>query len=204
VGLTSWQPEKSFEEVQNPIGDWLSDPVSSKDEEYGDNEDDDEEDAALATLSEDDEPSWVKGTISKPVQQFMEGSWPKPMCLHESMQPWWGDVANYFCESDMMHGMAEMRVPAVGQLESNQVVAWHAPQTLGEEIYTLDIVPGKLWMPLVTFRMGRCHMTQGSGNSQSHKIIASLRPYAAADWLLTKKSKPVKLGSIYPCIWPPK
>ena len=69
AGLTPREPEKTFEEMMAAIGDSLSDLASSDDRE--DREDEDEE-TELGKLSEDDEPSWVMGTISKTVQQSME------------------------------------------------------------------------------------------------------------------------------------
>jgi len=55
----------------NAIGDILSDLTSSDDEE--DAEDDEEDDdTEHGKLSEDDEPGWVIGTISKSVKRRME------------------------------------------------------------------------------------------------------------------------------------
>jgi len=70
AGLTSREPEKTFQEMLAAIGDCLSDLASSNDGEDGDDEDD--EDTEQGKLSEDDEPSWVIGTITKTVQQHME------------------------------------------------------------------------------------------------------------------------------------
>jgi len=70
VGLTSRDPEKMFEEMLVAIGDCLCDLVCSDDGEDGEEEDD--EDSQQGNLSEDEEPGWVMGTITKPVQQGME------------------------------------------------------------------------------------------------------------------------------------
>jgi hypothetical protein len=67
AGLTSREPEKTFEEMLAAIGDSLSDLASSNDGEDG--EDEDDEDTEQGKLSEDDEPGWVMGTITKMVQQ---------------------------------------------------------------------------------------------------------------------------------------
>ena len=70
AGLTSREPEKTFEEMLVAIGDSLSDLASSDDGEDGEEEDDEE--TEQGNLSEDDEPGWVMGTITKTVQQRME------------------------------------------------------------------------------------------------------------------------------------
>ena len=80
------------------IGDSLSDLASSDDGEDG--EDDDDEETEQGKLSEDDEPGWVMGTITKTVQQRMERFRQKPMKLDELTQPGWEDAADYFRERD--------------------------------------------------------------------------------------------------------
>ena len=80
----------------NAIGDSLSDLASSDDEGDGENEHG-EEDTERGKLSEDDEPGWVMGKISKTVQHWMESFRPKQMRLDELMHPGWGDAADYFC-----------------------------------------------------------------------------------------------------------
>jgi len=47
------------------------DLASSDNEEHGEDEEDDEDDSELGKLSEDDEPSWVMGTICTTVQHCM-------------------------------------------------------------------------------------------------------------------------------------
>jgi len=78
---TTRMPETTFEEMLNAIGDSLSDLASADDEEDGEDVDDDEEDTELGKLSEDDEPGWVMGTISKMVQHRMESFRQKEMRL---------------------------------------------------------------------------------------------------------------------------
>jgi len=72
VGLTTTKPETTFDGMLNAIGDSLSDLASSDDGEDGEDEDDDEDNPELGKISEDDEPGWVMGTISKTVQHRME------------------------------------------------------------------------------------------------------------------------------------
>jgi hypothetical protein len=79
-GLTSRVPEKTFLEMMAPIGDSLSDLASSDDAEEGE---DDKEEAEQGKLSEDYEPGWVMGTISKTVQQRMESFRQKQMKHNE-------------------------------------------------------------------------------------------------------------------------
>jgi len=54
------------------IGVSLSDIACSNNEDDGEDEADDEEDTEQGKVSEDDEPGWVMGTISKMVPQCME------------------------------------------------------------------------------------------------------------------------------------
>jgi hypothetical protein len=78
VGLTSREPETTFEEMMAAIGDSLSDLASSDDGEDGEDED---EETEQGKLSKDDEPGWVMGTISKTAQQRMESFRQKQMKL---------------------------------------------------------------------------------------------------------------------------
>jgi len=55
----------------NAIRDSLSDLGSSDNEEDAEDEEDND-DAEQGKLSEDDEPGWVMGTVSKSVQHRME------------------------------------------------------------------------------------------------------------------------------------
>jgi len=69
AGLTTREPGKMFDEMLDTIRDSLSDLASSDDEEDGENDD---QDTDLGKLSENDEPSWLMGTISKTVKQHVE------------------------------------------------------------------------------------------------------------------------------------
>jgi len=74
VGLTSRKTEKSFPKMINAIRDSLSHLASSDNEKDGDDQGD-EEATELGNLSEDDQPGWVMGTISRTVQDHMERFW---------------------------------------------------------------------------------------------------------------------------------
>jgi hypothetical protein len=76
------------------IGDSLRELARSDDEEDGE----DDEDTEQGKLSEDYEPGWVMGTISKTVQQRMERFREKQLKLDELTEPGWGDAAGYFRE----------------------------------------------------------------------------------------------------------
>jgi len=90
------------------IGDSLSDLVSSDSGEDGEDEDDEE-----GKLREDVKHGWVMGTITKTIQQRMERIRQKQMKLDQLTQPGWEDAADYFRESDKMHGISELRVPVL-------------------------------------------------------------------------------------------
>jgi len=113
AGLTYREPEKTFDEMLVAIGDSLSDLASS--DNGVDGEDEDDEETGQGKLSEDDEPGWVMGTITKTVQKRMERFRQKQMKLDELTQLGWEDAADYFCERDKKYGTFELRVPAVVQ-----------------------------------------------------------------------------------------
>ena len=85
AGLKNREPEETFQGMMVAIGDSLGDLASSDDGEDGDNEDD--EATEQGKLSEDGEPGWVMGTITKTVQQRMERFRQKQMKLEELTQP---------------------------------------------------------------------------------------------------------------------
>jgi hypothetical protein len=91
----------TFEDMLNAIGDSVSDLASSDDEQDEEDKEEDEEDSDLGKLSDDDEPGWVIGTISKTVQHCMESCRQKQMKLDELTQLGWGDAAKYFRETDI-------------------------------------------------------------------------------------------------------
>jgi len=145
----------------NAIGNSLSDLVSSEDEEDGEDEDDDEEDTELGKLSEDDEPGWVMGTISKTVQHDMESSRQKQMRLHDLTQLGWVDRANNVCEIYMKYGTTELKVRALVTPQTDTTAATPSPTTFGKLMQVLDIVPRQSQMPQVTSRQGSSQMRLG-------------------------------------------
>jgi len=184
----------------NAIGESLSDLACSDDEEDGEHEEDDEEDSELGKLSEDDEPSWVMGTIFKTVQQCMESSWQTQMTLDELMQLGWGDPAEYFPESEMKYGTPEFEVPAVVKPQTDKVAATPALTTWRDFTHTVDGIPGQAQMLIGTVGPRSSHMTLGSEKPLSHKPVVTLTPDAVPDSSLITKSKPVEPRNCYPCI----
>jgi len=131
VGSSTTKPETTFEEMLNTIGDSLSDFATSDNGEDGVDEDDDVEESELGRLSEDDEPGWVMGTISKTVLHRMKRIQQKQMKLEVLMQPGWGDTADHFHERDEMYGTTELKVPAVFQPQIEYDAPSSAPTTYG-------------------------------------------------------------------------
>jgi hypothetical protein len=133
---TTGKPETTYEEMLNVIGGSLRDLSSSDDEQDGEDEEADEEDTELGKLSDDDEPGWVMGTITKTVQHCMESFPHKQMTLDELTQPGWGDAANHFLDRDMRYRTAELKVPVVVKLQIDSTTATPSPITVGEHMQT--------------------------------------------------------------------
>jgi hypothetical protein len=197
AGLTSRKPEKTFEEMMAAIRDSLSDLASSDDGEHGEDED---EETEQGKLSEDDEPGWVMGTITKTVEQRMESFRQTQMKLDELTQPGWEDAADYFRERDKKYGTAELRVPVVVQPQTDDGASAPPPTTFGERIERLDIVPGISQMPQGTSRPENSHIRLGSVKPQSNTSISGLEPAVEPDTSPLLKAKPVEASSFYPCI----
>jgi len=197
---TTGKPETRFEEMLNAIGHCLSDLASSNDEQNGEDEEDDEEDTELGKLSDDDEPGWVMGTITKTVQHRMESFRQKQMRLDELTQPGWADAANYFRERDMSYGTAELKVPAVVKPQIDSTTATPSPITVGEHMQTPEIVQGQLEMPAVISRPGSSQMRLGSEKPQSHQFIVVVAPGMATDSIPLQDANPVEHVSFYPCM----
>jgi len=172
------------------IGDSLSDLASSDDGE--DREDEDDEETEQGKLSEDDEPGWLMGTITKAVQQRMERFRPKQMKLDELTQPGWEDAADYFRERDMKYATFELRVPAVIQPQTNDDAPAPQPTTFGELTDSVDIVPGISQRPQGTSWPGSSHISLGSVKPQSKSSIPSGEPAAEPDSSTLLKAKPVE------------
>jgi hypothetical protein len=180
------------------IGDSLSDLASSNNGEDG--EDEDDEKIEQGKLSEDDDPGWVMGTITKTVQQRMERFRQKQMKFDELTQPGWEDAADYLYERDKNYGTSELRIPAVVHLKTKDDAPPHPPTTFAELMESLDIVPG-LWEG--TCRPGSSHIRLGSVKPQSQSSIPCGEPAAEPDSSPLLKAKPVEPVSCYPCIWRP-
>ena len=147
---TTTKSETTFEEMLNAIGDSLSDRASSEDEVDGEDKDDDAEDTELGKLSEDDEPGWVMGTISKMVQHRMVSFRLKQMRLEKLMQPGWGDTADCFRERHMTYRMTELTIPAVVKPHTDTTAATPSPTTFGQLMQVVDIISGQSQMLEVT------------------------------------------------------
>ena len=177
----------------------MSDNASSNNEEDGEDEQD-EEDAKLGKLSEDDEPGWVMGTISKTAQHHMVRFQRRQMRLQELTQQVRGDAANSFHERDMKDGTAELMVPAVVKPQTDMTPATPLPTTFGEHMQTRDIVQGQSKMPQGTSRPGRSQKKLGSEKPQSHNDIASLLLDVVANSSPIENVMPVEPVCLDPCI----
>ena len=198
AGLTSTEPEKTFEEMLVAIRDSQSNLASSDDGEDGEDEDDQE--TEQGKLSDDDEPGCVIGTITNMVQQRMESFRQKQMKLDELTQPGWEHAADYFCERDEKYGTSELRVPAVVKLQTNDDALAPPPTTFAELMESLDIVPGILQRPQGTSRPGSSHIRLGSVEPQSKSSIPSGETAAEPDLSTVLNAKPVEPVIFYPCI----
>jgi hypothetical protein len=197
AGLTPREPEKTFEEMMAAIGDSLSYLASSYN---GDDGEDEDEETQLGKLSEDDEPGWVMGTISKTVQQRMQSFRQNQMKLDELTQPGWEDAADYFRERDKKYGTAELRVPVVIQPQTDDDASAPPPTTFRQLMERLDIVPGISQMPQGTSRPGSSDIRLGSVKPQSNTTMSGLQPASEPDTLPLLKAKPVEPVSFYPGI----
>jgi hypothetical protein len=196
--LTSREPEKTFEEMLVAIGDSLNDLVSSDDGE--DEEDEDDEETKQGKLSDDDEPGWVMGTITKTVQHRMESFCQKQMKLDELTQPGWEDAADYLRNRDKKYGTSKLRIPAVVQQQTNEDAPAPLPTTFGELMESHDIVPGISQRPQGTSRPGSSHIRLGSVKPQSKSSILSGEPAAEPNSSPLLNAKPVEPVRFYPWI----
>jgi len=174
-----------------------------------DAEEEDHEETEQGKLSEDDEPGWVIGTITRTVQQRMERFRQKQMKLDELTQPRWEDAADYFRERDKKYCTFELRVLAVIQPQTNDDAPAPPPTTFGELMESLDIVPWILQRPQGTSRPGSSHIRLCSLNPQSKSSIPRGEPAAEPDSSTLLNVKPVQpISSVepvnfYPGIWSP-
>jgi len=203
AGLTTREPEKTFEEMLNAIGDSLSNLASSDDEkDAGDEEEDD--DTEQGKLCEDDKPGWVMGTLSKSVQCRMQRFWQKQMKLDELTQPEWGDAADYFRERNKKYRTSELKVPAIIKSQTDHIAAAPSPKSFGELLETLNIIPGITPMTHRTSRPRSSQMRVGSRKPKSPERISSFPPGAESDLSLTMYATPVQPECASHCILPPE
>jgi len=148
--LTTAKPDTTLEEMLNADGDSVCDFSSSEHEEDREDEDDDEEDTELGKLSEDDEPGWVMGIITKTVQHRMESVQQNQMMINKLLQPRWRDAAYGFRARHMKYPTRALKIQAVMMPQTDMTAATPSPTTCGELIQVLDIVPGQTQMPQVT------------------------------------------------------
>jgi len=140
AGLTTREPEKTFEVTMVAIGDSLSNLASSGDGEDGEYDNDDK--TEHGKLSEDDEPGWVIGTITNTVQQHMDWFRLKQMKLDVFTQPGLEGAAEYFHERYKMYGTSKLNVPAIVQPYMDDDAVARVPTTFGELMESLEIVLG--------------------------------------------------------------
>jgi len=186
----------------NAIVDSQSDFASSDNDEDAEDEAEDE-DTEQSNLSEDDEPGWVIGTISKTVHRRME-RWLQMKKLDEITQRGSGDVADNLHEQDTLYWMSELKVPRVMKSETEHVAAATPPTTLGALVGTLDIVTGISWMPQCPSQPESRHMRVGSGTPKSPEHTSSLPPGADSDLSQIMYATQVQPVSTYQCILPPE
>jgi hypothetical protein len=74
------------------------------------------------------------------------------------------------------------------------------PSTFGEQMKSLDIVPGISQRPQRTYRPGSSHIRLGSVKPQSQLGIPNGEPAAEPNSSMLLKAKPVEPVSFDPCI----
>jgi len=198
AGWTNREPDKTCPEMMVCIGDRQSYLASS--DHGGDGEDEDDEETKLGQLSEDDEPCWVMGTISKMVEQRMERLRWKQKKLEELTEPGWEDATDYFCEIDTMYGTFELRVRPVIEQETNDDPSACAPRTFWELMESLDPVPGISQKRRGTSRAGSSPVRVDSGKPQSNMTIPGLAPAGVPHSSIIQSAKPVELVRCYSSI----
>jgi len=184
------KPEETFEEILVTIGDSPSDLASS---DYAqDGEDLDENQTEQGKLSEDDEPSWVMGTIPKTVQQGMEMFRQKQMNLDKVSQPGWQDADDNFREQDKKYGSFKLTVPAVIQPHTNDDTPATPQSTFEGLVESLDIVSGLSQRPQGTSRQGSSHIRLGSVKPRAKSSIPRGEPAVEPNSSMLLQAKPVE------------
>jgi len=198
VVLRNQDPKNNFEVMMVAIGACLSDLAGSDAGEDGDDHDDQE--AEQGKLSEDDEPGWVIGTITKTVQQRIERCWQKQMKLDELTQPGWEDAAHHFSEWEEKYSTSELVVPAIVQPRTDDDTLAAALTTFGVCMQCLAIVPGISPMPQGASGPANCQMRVGSMELLMNMRLSCLEPAAERDMSHLLKAKPDEPVCYYPCI----
>ena len=200
TGLTSREPETTSQEMLVATDDSLSDHASSDNGEDG--EDEDDEETEQGKLSDDDEPGWVMGTITRTVQHRMESFQQKHLMLDELTPPGSEDAAYYFGEPHKKYGTFELWVLPVVQPRTNDDSPARTPTTFGECTESLDIVPGISQRPQGISRPGSSHIRRGPVIPLSKSSILSGEPAAEPDLSTLITAKPVEPVSFSHCIKP--
>ena len=195
---TTTHPETTLEQMMNAIGDSLSDHSSSADQEDGEDEDDDDDDTELGKLSDNDEPGWVMGTISKTVQHRMESFRQQQMMRDELTQPGLRDMADHLRERDMKYGTTELKVLADVKPQTDMTAATPSPSTFGDLMHILDIVPGQSQMLQVTSRQGSCQIKRSLEKPQAENLMVSHMPEPMPDSSQMEIPKTVQSVSFHP------
>jgi len=121
------------------------------------------------------------------------------MTLDELIQPEREDAADYFSERDKKYGTTELRVPAVVQPQTKDDAPAPPATTFGEQMESLDIVPGISQRLQGTSRPACSHIRLGSVKAQSIWSIPSGQPAAEPGLSPLLNAKPVEPVSFYPC-----
>ena len=200
AGAMIRKPKKTFEEMLHAIRDSLSDLASSDDEQDVEDEEDDQHDTEFSKLSDDDEPGWMMGTISKTVQHHEKSFRQMQMRFDTLTQPGWGDAANFIHERDQKYGTAKLSVPAVVKPQMDMTATTPSLAAFGVLMQTLDMVPGNSQMPGETSRRGSSQVGLGLEKPQSHNLAPILSSDMAPNSTPIKDAKHVEPVSIYPCI----
>jgi hypothetical protein len=181
-----------------PIGWSLSDLARSNHGEDG--EDYDDEETEQGNLSDDNEPGWAMGTITKTVQQRMERFRQKQIKLDNWSRLGWENVADNFHERVRKYATSKLWVLAVVQLRTDDDAAVPAITTFRELMECLDIDPRILLIPQGLCRPGCSHNRLVSVKPQLNTSIPCIEPAVEPDFLPLLNVKPVEFVSIYLCI----
>lgn len=191
-------PKNSFEEILIAIEACLSNLAILDDKEDVDVKADDRNGSELGKLSENDEPGWVMGTLSKEVPQSMETYLVMEIWHDELTQLRWWDMADYFPYRDMKCWMAALKLLPIVISLADKVAATPGTTKFVKLIVTVDNVPGKSQMLDGHPHQGCSHTMLGFPKPQSDKQIMSRLPDAASNLLSIKQLKPSETHQCLP------